>query len=166
MELQPAPIAPPPALDTPLIFFDIDGVLNNHILHPDFNRLRIDAPQTAIFNSILQQTGAYIVMVSAWRYMIHNGDMTLEGMRDLLLSHWVDARRLCGYTRRDLADGRSDRGPQIHEYRAAYNHVGKYCAIDDGLFDYRENGIPLFTPNGCVGLTPQLEKEIVAYFHS
>jgi hypothetical protein len=68
---------------TPLLFLDVDGVLNSHDANEyHFNTIHRDKIER--LNRIVKATGAEIVISSAWRYMILGGSMTIDGFRYLL----------------------------------------------------------------------------------
>ena len=123
----------------PLIFLDIDGVLNDHRQHDDTLYCTIDKDKAAIFDYLLAATDAEFVVTSSWRYLVlgrtdsDGGCMSLEGFRNLLYSHWINASRFCGITRRDIAEGVTDRGEQIKESVASLRRP--YVVIDDGGID-------------------------------
>jgi hypothetical protein len=63
-----------------IIFLDIDGVLNRHILQNN-GYCGIEQPHVQALNYILAKVPeAKIVVSSAWRYMVHQQAMTLKGL--------------------------------------------------------------------------------------
>lgn len=76
-----------------LIFLDIDGVLARK---SDFNEVAqsntLHRPCVDQLNRIIHETDAKVVLISAWRYMIHGKDITFEGMSYLLRTHGVTAQ--------------------------------------------------------------------------
>ena len=126
----------------PIIFLDIDGVLNKHVFNREANSNDIDKECVKHFNSILRETEARYVVSSAWRYMIHNGWMTAKGFEYLLQTHGVMAGRFLGITDTDtmvdIGDGtrqpsENERGFQIVQWLIRNNLwlVSKVIAIDD-----------------------------------
>lgn len=126
---------------TPLIFLDVDGVLNTH----DFSQLAasntIHREKVGTLNRILAATGASIVLSSAWRYLIYRGDMDQRGMDWLFRSHGIMASRVRGITRKDTMIStpmgplplEDERGEQIREWLAInVADVPPYVVIDDG----------------------------------
>jgi hypothetical protein len=87
--------------------------------------------------------------------------MTLDGLRNLLHTHWIDGSRLIGITRRDVTDGmlgvapRSDRGPQITEWLAENSHRGPYVVIDDMDLEILSEGHPFVETIPSIGLRPR-----------
>jgi hypothetical protein len=114
----------------PLIFLDIDGVLNNHsYIGGDVESCVILADNVRVLNKIILGADAEIVLSSAWRYMIPKA-MTLKGFEYLLRSHGVAAKdRLIGYTRRD--EKIATRGYQIEDWLVKHDYR-RYVVIDDG----------------------------------
>jgi hypothetical protein len=149
----------------PLVFLDIDGVLNNHEAHPVTRYCTIDKTMAERFNKILEATDARFVVTSAWRYLMHSDAMRFEGLRNLLYSHWIDGGRFVGITRKD--DGPHeigldykgcpgcDRGLQITEWIAERNEYKgvPYVVLDDLDLGIREAGHPFIQTDGKLGLT-------------
>lgn len=144
-----------------LIFLDIDGVLNNHVCHPKLKFCSINKGCATIFNEILEETGAKFVLSSAWRYNVWGGGMTIEGLKNLFYSHWIDASRLIGITRKDISPYRSDRGQQITEWISENRFAGKYIVIDDMDLEITQCGHPFFQTNWETGLTCQDKRKII-----
>lgn len=139
----------------PVIFLDIDGVLNGH----NFNEMAmsniIERRCVKLLNWILLDTGARIVLSSAWRYMIHGG-MSLQGFDYLLRTHGVVADRLIGCTCTDETMW-STRGRQIASFRNRYiSPLAPCVAIDDGddedTYGLKTCGIPWVRTDGNRGL--------------
>jgi len=148
------------------IFLDIDGVLNCHEWLPDILCGQIHKDKVERLNHVLQVTHAKIVLSSAWRYIVHRGEMNLAGMEWLLRSHGVLADRLIGITRADKMmpssyDGRpvswpveNERGQQIREWLDNWcGRVENIVAIDDLDLGITEARIPLVRVDGKFGLT-------------
>ncbi len=141
-----------------VVFLDIDGVLNAHDRHPSTGYCSIDRGCAVRLGRILDATGARIVMTSSWRYLVHSGSMTIEGLRNLLFTHWIDGSRLLGITRRDITDGTdlptvTDRGTQIMEWLNDNLYVGLYVVMDDMDLGTTNYGHPFIQTDGKVGLT-------------
>lgn len=138
----------------PVLFLDIDGVLNAHQpLDPAVMSSIIRADKVKILNAVLKVTGCQIVLSSAWRYMVHRGEMKLEGFSWLLRSHGV-FNRLVGLTRSDTMlekivpridnpkelwthfPQEKERGSQIAEWLRSHGHgdghMVNYAVVDDG----------------------------------
>lgn len=88
----------------PVIFLDIDGVLNGHRSFGN-GYCGIECENVDRFNRILAaHQSVKIVICSAWRYMFHGGEVTRRGFEYMLLTHGVDAReRIAGFTETDEA---------------------------------------------------------------
>lgn len=141
----------------PVIYLDIDGVLNGH----NFNHLAesniIETYRVKHLNWILLQTDARIVLSSAWRYMIHDGAMTLTGFEYLLRTHGLIAGRLIGATCLDETQWNT-RGRQIASFHNRYvSPLAPAVVIDDGddedTYGLKSCGIPWVRTNGKIGLT-------------
>lgn len=145
-----------------LLFLDIDGVLNQHEpLHPEVMCGNIHDDKVHRLNLILAETGAKIVLSSAWRYIVHRGEMNLAGMGWLLRSHGI-LDRLVGITRPDtmmpaMFTGKeawpveNERGQQIADYLAV-NPCSRYVVLDDLDLGISKAGHPFVHVNGAVGL--------------
>lgn len=117
----------------PLIFLDIDGVLNKHGYNrcSDVESSTLEPEAVARLNRIIRESDAEIVLSSAWRYMVHGGAMTLGGFEYLLRTHGVAAKgRLIGLTATDEAI--PNRGQQITEWLNAHGWERPYVVLDDG----------------------------------
>jgi hypothetical protein len=155
-----------------LIFLDIDGVLNGHDAHRHPNGYcGIDPACVYRLNRIVAETGADLVISSAWRYLLHSS-MVLAGFHHMMRTYGLDRSvRIRGITCAD--EFIPDRGPQIRYYldtRPAVDHaaVESYVILDDGsdeaphppatkpltesLVEHHERGVIVFT-DGAVGLT-------------
>ena len=161
-----------------LIFLDVDGVLNTH--QPLEERVmcgKLHASKVRRLNLLIQETDARIVLSSAWRYLVHRGEMNLTGLGWLLRSHGaIDC--LVGITRPDTMerpkwDGstpwqpcNNERGQQIREWidnneehwRLETPHrqperVERYVVIDDLDLGISEAKHPFVHVNGQRGFT-------------
>jgi hypothetical protein len=70
-----------------ILFLDIDGVLNDHAFCEVAQSCTIKPQCMGHLNQIIHSTGCSIVLTSAWRYIIHGGDMTLKGFEYMLRTH-------------------------------------------------------------------------------
>lgn len=122
-------------MNRPTIFLDIDGVLNDHTFHSNgYCGIQLDKAER--LNLLIRKFNTQIVLHSAWRYMIFEGNMTDRGFNDLLQSHGVDGwapwgPRLVGHTRQDSGgDYFIDRRNQILEFVQAAG-IKHYIVLDD-----------------------------------
>jgi hypothetical protein len=150
-----------------LLFLDVDGVLNRHEYDPDVLCGQIHRDKVALLNQILRATDAKVVLSSAWRYIVHRGEATLQGMDWLLRSHGMLANRLIGVTRPDTMRVEAsysgvpatwpqvnERSQQISDLLASYTvPVLSYLAVDDLDLGITVAGHPLVLTDGTVGLT-------------
>lgn len=150
-----------------LIFLDIDGVLNRHEpLEEGVMCGKLYDHKVFLLNHILKHTDARIVLSSAWRYLVHRGEMNLTGLGWLLRSHGI-MNRLVGITRedtikRDPWDGSkpwqpcdNERGQQISDYLLAgpgsLENL-RYVVIDDLDLGISAAGHPFIKVDGTQGL--------------
>lgn len=129
---------------TPTIFLDIDGVLNN--TPRCMKGPRIMPQQAENLISLVQASGARIVLTSSWRKWVAADSMTLTGLERLFYTHGIDASV-------DVLPGDYDafevgkRAEAIAAYVAA--NPGPYVVLDD-------KPIPIehfVQTSGTVGLT-------------
>lgn len=139
---------------------DVDGVLNGHEKHHKTRYHRIDPILAFKFDTFLEKHDAEFVLSSAWRYLVHGGSMTLLGLQNLFLSHWIDGRRLVGITRKDtmvrtgmiVRPLENERGQQISDYVQA-NSITNYVVIDDLDMGISRAGHPFVQTDGLFGLS-------------
>jgi len=146
-----------------LVFLDIDGVLNCHEFDREVMCGQIHPDKVSRLNYLLSKTAAGIVLSSAWRYIIHRGEMNLVGMEWLLRSHGVLANRLVGITAPDtLAPStyngvpgdwpvENERGVQIHRWLGEHGHH-PYVVLDDLDLGHTLADHPFVHVDGMVGL--------------
>lgn len=142
-------------MNFPIIFLDIDGVLNDHVAHQN-NYCGTKKECVDNFNLILKYVPEVkIVISSAWRYMIIQGSMTLKGFEQLLLTHGVNCyNKLIGITQSD--EFITERSEQIADW-IIKNNVEKYVVLDDLPLN-----IPKFVQtNGNIGLTVKLAEKVI-----
>ena len=114
---------------TPLLFLDIDGVLNDHVPVTDYI-CGIDRDKIRRLNEIVKATGAEVVISSAWRYMILDGAMTVDGFRYMLTTHGLASFvKVVGHTKSD--EQIPERGDQIADYLQTFGSR-RYVVLDDG----------------------------------
>ena len=160
-----------------VIFLDIDGVLNR--LKPLSNGYcGIDGYNLDNLCKILSHfPDVRIVLSSAWRYLVHNGDFSLRGFEYLLCIHGADADvikdRIIGVTETDedtlerllqksatinllVEYGITIRRSQIRKW-VRDNNVEQFIVIDD--LDLRMEGLRKTDPD--IGLDSRMAKEII-----
>lgn len=139
----------------PFIFLDIDGVLNGHQAHEN-KYCGVDPACMKILNHVLTETGAKIVVASAWRYCVLRGEMTVAGFASMMHTHGLNWGSLVSTLGPDQAV--PCRGSLVLDwFRNNYGtaHPGPHVAIDDMDLGYTDRQIPFFqTPpeKGLVGL--------------
>jgi hypothetical protein len=146
------PLAPVSPQDTtaraessrPVIFLDIDGVLNRSSSEGDHSA---DPDLLARFLRVVRDTGARVVMASTWR---HDP------------AAMADARRL-GIPFEDvLPDLRpQSRGKEVEAWLAAHPGVTQFVILDDEDDGYAK--YPLFQPRPGTGFTSKMADALGAY---
>jgi HAD domain in Swiss Army Knife RNA repair proteins len=149
-----------------ILFLDIDGVLNTHEpLCPHAMSGQIHDDKAAMLKQILIDTGAKVVLSSAWRYLVHRGEMNLIGLNWLFRSHGLPAGAIIDITREDTLiqrepwDGSkpwpvtNERGQQIADWCRQNNFKGQYAVVDDLDLGISAAGHPFVQTEPQVGLT-------------
>lgn len=148
-----------------LIFLDLDGCLNRHAYDEHASSNTIDPECVRHLNRVLDAVpDAGIVLSSAWRYMILNGAMSIQGFEYLLRTHGVHCyERLIGLTCPDEVI--PTRGQQIRHWLNVHGGDRNYVVIDDGGQNpdgsFNDMGIgseghPVVWCKGNIGLTDML----------
>lgn len=141
-----------------ILFLDIDGPLNAHQKHRN-GYCGVDPKKAGLLDYVVGETGCRIVLASAWRYLILNGSMRLDGFRNMLLTHGVPVRTanaIDSYLPADVnKDDPHDRGKLAQEWLRSFKTATTFAALDDLPGGYKEVGIPLALVAGDVGLRPQ-----------
>ena len=136
----------------PVLFLDMDGVLNGHDYDPKAESCTIRPACVARLNRVLDETGAVVVLSSAWRYMVLLGAMTLDGFGYMLRTHGVRKCRIIGTTAKDTqVEDPEERGRQIRAWLDAHPEVTRYVVVDDMKAGF--SGLPIVRTDGLVGLT-------------
>lgn len=156
----------------PVLFLDIDGVLNGHEpVCPNVVSGVIRADRVRLLNFVLQHTNAQIVLSSAWRYIVYRDEMNLAGLSWLLRSHGI-WNRLVSITRADTMKvnilpnignpaqlwkqfpTENERGQQISDWLTGSGHKASYAVVDDLDLGIRAAGHPFVQTDGTKGLQP------------
>lgn len=142
-------------MSRPVLFLDIDGVINVRGDH-ETGRALIRPACAATLHRVLATTGAIVVLSSSWRYQVLLGAMTARGFEHLLRSHGIAAQVVDVTAPDDAAQAASfatcgrHRGQQIREWLAERPHVTRWAVVDDVDVDVG----PLVRTDPAVGLTP------------
>lgn len=117
------------------LFLDVDGVLNTERALMDNGHCGINQNCVRRLNRILRQfPDLRLVLSSTWRYMVINGDMTLRGFEEMLMTHGVDCYNMMhGVTASDEVydfNGDQVRRRQIEDYVDAHRPRA-YVVLDD-----------------------------------
>lgn len=170
-------------MENKIIFLDIDGVLTSHAHSKQLHDLRkkhktkfeydcaqIDKTKVVILNSIIEQTGAKVVISSSWRHSHSIGEM------QLILNECGFIGEIVGSTS-DLRTSANEfvRGAEIAKYidnmfkgrgKERLNYR-KYVIIDDDSYDMLLHQAPhFFHCDNEFGLTGTLAYRIVNYLNS
>lgn len=163
------------------LFLDIDGVLNDHTFNTEAMSSTLDRNKVELLNRILRLTGARIVLTSAWRYLVHRGEMNMAGLEWLLKSHGVMDGRLAGITRMDTIEravyrgdttswpATNERGAQISDWMIGDmpNPGGlmkaqiKYAVVDDLDLGISDAGHPFVMTDGKMGMSLSNAHELI-----
>lgn len=135
-----------------VIFLDIDGVLNSlktFVKHP-FSMLGIDKQYVKIFNRIIEETEAKVVLSSTWR---HNPNWK-KIMKDNGLK--------CDFLGR-TGDLNGIRGKEVKKWLEEHPETTKYAILDDDSDFYSSQ--PLFKTSFKTGLTEKIADKIIKYLN-
>lgn len=160
----------------PVLFLDIDGVMNGHEpVCPNVVSGVIRSDCVKMLNFVLQHTNAQIVLSSAWRYIVYRNEMNLAGLSWLLRSHGI-WNRLVSVTRADTMRAKilpnidkpaqlrgqfpteNERGQQIADWLTGSGHKAAYAVVDDLDLGIRAAGHPFVQTDGTKGL---LAKDVI-----
>lgn len=160
-----------------ILFLDIDGVLNDHGKMMNLY-CGIQPDKVERLNTIIDATDCYIVISSAWRYMILGEEMTAKGFEYMLVTHGIKCNnRIVGYTPSD--EDVTTRGRQISAWidiilpkilqdkrATAY----KYVVVDDldketGI-QITQSGHTLVQTDGTKGLTDEDAERIISILNA
>ena len=111
--------------DRPVLFLDVDGVLNHDIIFARHIEPPLDAEIVDRLNRLCELTGAHVVLSSAWRAgKTHDGlEQDLRDAGALKHAHPTDPRT------KWLSTGR--RGDEIDEWLSRHPEVTIYAIVDD-----------------------------------
>lgn len=137
----------------PILFLDIDGVLNGHDWCEVAKSNLIRRECVEQLNRIIAACKPLVVLSSAWRYMIHGEAMTLKGFAYMLRTHGVCELEIIGITPTD--EDAIGRGSQIAAWleRNPTYQRSDYLVIDDEEYDIRSHRHPCVFTDGERGLT-------------
>lgn len=150
--------SPPAAITGPVLFLDVDGVLNDHRF------TGIDRSKCEILNAVITNVPSLtIVISSAWRHEIIDGDMTLRGFATMLRACGLRcAGKIVGYTHDDGNDFENDGRANLIRRFAAQHKLTAWAAIDDmdlALPDHR-----FVRTDGDVGIIKADAEKLVVIF--
>jgi hypothetical protein len=131
----------------PVIFLDIDGVLNRTGWFTKSRQRVVDKDLLTTFKALIEETDAQVVLASTWRHDPGG----------------IAAARQLGIPFDDiLPDLRpKSRGDEVRQWLAVHPNSGRFAVIDDDDDGY--GSMPLFQPNPRHGLTPKVAAAAAAY---
>lgn len=153
----------------PILFLDVDGVLNGHEFDPSAQSNTINRGCVAHLNRVIEATDCAIVISSAWRYMVLGGSMNIRGFEWLLRSHGVCCggsngadHRVIGVTGpgEESGCGLEARGRLIRNWLNENGHDGAWAVVDD--LDVGGEGMPLVLTDGTAGMTEHDAEALIA----
>jgi HAD domain in Swiss Army Knife RNA repair proteins len=132
----------------PVIFLDVDGVLNRSADVPCSNEHGVATELLARFKTLVTSANARVVLASTWRH-------ETGGLRK--------AREL-GIPFEDvLPDLRPhSRGTEVKAWLADHPNVERFAIIDDDDDGYED--MPLFQPNPYKGLSGEVAAAVAEFF--
>jgi HAD domain in Swiss Army Knife RNA repair proteins len=131
-----------------VIFLDIDGVLNcKKTANPRKFPYVVDPKLLKRFLSLLERSGAKVVLSSTWRYdpaglfsAKHRGIPFIDVTPDM---------------------PKRPRGDEVRSWLKKHPRVKRYVVIDDE--DDELDELPLFQPSALTGLTEEIVKGVIHY---
>jgi hypothetical protein len=147
-------------MSEPLLIADFDGVLNPHGGHA--TGLLCEPQCVAPFNRVIRETSSKVVICSSWRYLVHHGYMTVNGLNMLLRTHGVNCD-VVDVTRPsfDEHDGNEPRWRQIADWLKRNPINGRrYAIVDDDPLAF--GGRPGVQTNPTTGLTETDADQLIA----
>ena len=145
------------------LWFDIDGVLNDHTYNKESESCSIKPSCVKNFNLILEEfPDLKVILHSAWRYMVHGKAMDLKGFKYLLRTHGISSKiNLIAVTTTDEICNLREHNILLS--KAEWCRMGdKYAIVDD--LDLQFGGITqnhFIRTDGQVGLTSVERKKII-----
>jgi hypothetical protein len=133
----------------PVIFLDVDGVLNRS-LPTARSKKHVVAPELlARFKSLAASTNAYVVLTSTWRHEPGG----IEKAKEL------------GIPFEDVVQDLRprSRGAEVKAWLVRHPDVERFVILDDDDDDYED--MPLFQPNPYTGLSPDLAAAAQEYLN-
>jgi hypothetical protein len=141
----------------PVVFLDIDGVLNSHDANPATKYNRIHEKLAKRFNDWIEENDYHFVVSSAWRYLVHGGSMTLEGFANLFHGHGINGHRMVGITDKDASpcEPRSDQVLRwLYHNRAIHERtIRPYVVLDDLDLGFTGARMPFVKTDGTYGVS-------------
>lgn len=136
-----------------IIFLDIDGVLNSEAYALGRGKggmLGIDPEAVKIFDRIIDETGAKVVLSSSWRYS-----------EDLIEEVKSNVGELLGITPRSRS---GFRGNEVYAWLLSNDKLDvKYAILDDDS-DFHKTQ-PLFKTTFKLGLTEDIANKVIEYLN-
>jgi hypothetical protein len=123
----------------PVIFLDIDGVLNRPSDKKDSKDHVVATDLLARFESLVSSTHARVVLASTWRHEPDGLQKARE--RGVPFEDVLPDLRPCS------------RGTEVKAWLAKHAHVDRFIIVDDDDDEYQD--MPLFQPNPYKGLSPE-----------
>jgi len=136
-----------------VIFLDIDGVLNNHVLlyHYGFNY--IDHGLIELLVSVIKATDAEIVLSSTWRLQEDSRNLVTAALEKFGLGLFDWTGRIPGGYRCD----------EIAEWLKRHPKVKKYAVIDDDPDAGCGVGGNFFMTDPDVGITDDIANKLIKH---
>lgn len=136
-----------------VIFLDVDGVLNNHVLIFHYGFDYIDEGLVELLGTVSAATKAEIVLSSTWRLKDRDRNLVKSFLERANMSLFDWTARIPGAYRCD----------EIHEWLKRHPTVKKYAVLDDDPDAGCGMGHNFFMTDPDVGLTNEIAAKIIKH---
>jgi hypothetical protein len=145
-----------------LLILDLDGVANDHKKLPN-GYCTLYPDKIELINEIVRQTDCKLVISSAWRYMILNKWMTLDGFKAMLMTYGLEKLVfIVDCIDKDVnIEDNADRAKNVKKWLFQHHNFEDYLIVDDLDLGFTEHKLKFYQTKGNVGLTVEDVANIV-----
>jgi hypothetical protein len=152
-----------------VIFLDIDGVLNSEEFLKNNQSEMIDRNNVSILKSVIDKTGAVIVMSSGWRLWFDDNMMPRDGysqcLHDILYEFDIKLfDKTPDFSTEEIRTKKTFskvKAKEIIAWLSDHETVDKYVVLDDLNLQNEEINSHLVRTNAQVGITEDDAKRVI-----